>query len=445
MSGITRFYNRKLIKELALGGHDNSSIAKYVGCNVDTVRCWVSRGDVADMPRSGRPVAFGSDIQAKLTGFYCQTRPFAGNGQWTMRLAATWLNNEPSILGVSISKSTIQRILRANNLRPHLYKYFLHITDPCFFPKMAHLISLYNNPPENLYCFDECPGIQVLQRLAPDLRTEKMKLYLREFEYCRYGTVDVLAFLNVGTGGVSAQCRSDHKKETLVEVFEGHFKSAPTNDKLNYIMDNLNSHCCYELCQLVAKYSNVECPPEKQLGSMVARRGWLMKSDKRIIFHYTPYHGSWLNQVEYWFGMLNAKCLRETYNSPKDLFRSITKFQEFYNKLLTKPFKWKYTGEGLQEKAVSRFLGMLCNTTKIESGFLVKQIKLHINIANEHWGLVEGEIWLSLYEKFMEQRFLIEYVITMSAKKKFEEDLKYIQILIEILKHKLNIPNIQAA
>ncbi len=43
-----------------------------------------------------------------------------------------------------------------------------------FFPKMAHLLALYRDPPSNLYFFDECPGIQILKRLAPDLQTNEM-------------------------------------------------------------------------------------------------------------------------------------------------------------------------------------------------------------------------------------------------------------------------------
>ena len=92
---------------------------------------------------------------------------------------------------------------------------------------MNHLIKLYLNPPEHLYCFDECPGIQVLQRLSPDLQTEGMKMRLEEFEYIRNGTIDVLAFFSVNTGKVYAECRPNHTKKTLVEVFEDHLKIAP--------------------------------------------------------------------------------------------------------------------------------------------------------------------------------------------------------------------------
>ena len=213
-----------------------------------------------------------------------------------------------SLLFISLLNIKLKKI-SGFLLKPHLSKYFLHITDPDFFPKLEHLIPLYKNPSENLFCFDECPGIQILQRLVPDLITDEMRKRLEEFEYARNGTIDVFAFLQVKTGKVFAECRPNHQKETLIEVFEKHLKTLPKNEKIHYIMDNLASHSCYELCILIAKYSYIECPAEKNLNTAVKRREWLQCENKRIVFHYTPFHGSWLNMVEIWFGILNQKCL----------------------------------------------------------------------------------------------------------------------------------------
>lgn len=136
-------------------------------------------GDIVDLPRSGRPAQYLETFKLALTGFYCQTQPFAHAGRWTLRWAAVYLAAHPERLKATPSKSTIHRILQENSLKPHQSRYFLHITDPDFFPKMEHLINLYTRAPENLYFFDECPGIQILKRLLPDLRTEEMKNVLR--------------------------------------------------------------------------------------------------------------------------------------------------------------------------------------------------------------------------------------------------------------------------
>jgi hypothetical protein len=70
------------------------------------------------------------------------------------------------------------------------------VTDPDFFPKMDHLIPLYLKPPRNLFCFDECTGIQALRRLTPDLPAGADRPLCEDFDYQRNGTTDLLAFLN---------------------------------------------------------------------------------------------------------------------------------------------------------------------------------------------------------------------------------------------------------
>ena len=74
--------------------------------------------------------------------------------------------------------------------------YYLQITDADFFPKMDHVVQLYLKPPPNLFCFDECTGIQALQRLTPDLPAGPDPAVREDFNYQRHGTTDVLAFLN---------------------------------------------------------------------------------------------------------------------------------------------------------------------------------------------------------------------------------------------------------
>ena len=435
-----RIIQRHVIKYLYNNKVKARVIAFCLACHISTVRRWIHRDELQDISRAGRPVIYSQSMCLSLIGFYCQTRPFSECGRWTLRLAEKYLEKHVDITGTAISKSSIHRILQANNLKPHRSTYFLHISDPCFFPKMNHLIGLYLNPPEHLYCFDECPGIQVLQRLAPDLQTEEMKMRLEEFEYIRHGTMDVLAFYAVSTGKVYAECRRNHTKETLVEVFESQLKIAPQNEPLHYIMDNLNSHCCYGLCELIAKYSNVDCPSEKDLNNMKKRREWLMSDSKRIIFHYTPFHGSWLNQVEIWFGILNTKCLRESYSSPDAMYKAINEFYELWNTLLAKPINWEYTGKGLPEKAVKRSIQML--NTPIENmdvRFLIKQLKLMANIINEYWHEIPTTIWnnlaLELKEKY--EAIKTKIVDANSKNKKRNERIESLDCLVKLLKNKL--------
>ena len=183
-------------------------------CSVQTVRRWNRRSqttaDLHDCPRSGRPALYSDETKLRIVTFYCQTQPLPNCGRWSLRWAARRLEADPSRIGVSPSKSTLHRILQSNRLKPHQSRYFLHITDPDFFPKMEHLVSLYANPPRRLFFFDECPGIQVLKRLTPDLQTDATRQRLEEFEYIRNGTLDVFAFLHQADGKVVLECHADH-------------------------------------------------------------------------------------------------------------------------------------------------------------------------------------------------------------------------------------------
>lgn len=403
LPGAKKYLTRLMIRCLSENGMSKSSVSSYVNCHIHTVIRWAGRKDIFDLPRSGRPFIYEESHQLKIIGFYCQSQPLPKCGRWSLRMAAAYLVAHPEKVGFSISKSSIFRILQQHNLKPHRNRYFLHISDPDFFPKMEHIIELYHNPPPNLYCFDESPGIQVLQRLVPDIQTEETKIRLEEFEYIRNGTTDLFACLEVSTGKVTAECNSCHDTDTLLKFMEKHFLAAPEGDPVHYIMDNLNTHSSYEMCALVAKHSGIECPSKNNLNTMEKRRQWLMGNHKRIVFHFTPFHGSWLNMVEIWFGIIGAKCLKESFSSPDDMRNAIMTFtNELWNKLMAHPFNWRYKGEGLHEKAVERFT---CNLKsdelmKMELRILTKQMTLMKNLFCQYRNLISEKTWGCFWKTF---------------------------------------------
>ncbi len=308
--------------------------------------------------------------------FYCQTRPLPGAGRWTLRWAERRLQAGHTAVGAAPSKSTLHRILQSNRLKPHRSRYFLHITDPDFFPKMERLIALYRSPPANLVFFDECPGIQILKRLTPDLQTNGMRQRLEEFEYIRHGTLDVLAFLHQADGTVHLECRADHKTDTFLAVLRRHANRFSRTEPLHYVMDNLASHRGYPLCRLVAELSGVGCPPQPQLRTLEQRVEWLTRGDKRVVIHYTPYHGSWLNRVEFRFAIMGRKVLGESFASPDELKVALEACAADWNTLLAHPFQWSYDGSGLHEKAVNRFTKMLRHSAaQMELQILAKDFK----------------------------------------------------------------------
>lgn len=275
------------------------------------------------------------------------------------------------------------------------------------------MIKLYLDPPKNLFFFDECPGIQILKRLVPDLRTDETMKRLEEFEYIRNGTMNVLAFFNHANGRVHAECHADHKTDTFLAIFKRQVTSCPANEKIHYVMDNLSTHRGYPFCKTVAELSDVACPSEKVLNNLERRVEWLSSTDKRIIIHFTPYHGSWLNLVEFWFGIMNKKVLNGSYGSVEELKESFEAFLEEWNTLLAHPFRWSYDGKGLHQKAVNRFTKILkYAANKLEITTLTKQMRLMTNLFDNYFHEVPKENWGKLFNVLRLQEATIRNSIT---------------------------------
>ena len=393
--------------------------------------------DLQDKQRSGRPEKYAETTRLKIIAFYCQTHPFPGCGRWSIRWAALHLKAHPEQIGTAPSKSTIQRILCKNKLKPHQSKYFLHITDPDFFPKMEHLLALFRHPPANLFFFDECPGIQILKRLTPDLHTEKTRRRLEEFEYIRNGTMDVFAFFNNSNGNVFAECHGDHKTPVFLSVFKRHVSQCPKTEQLHYVMDNLSSHRGYPFCQTVATLCRVTCPSEKILNTVLKRVEWLQSTDKRIVIHYTPYHGSWLNLVEIWFGITNKKVFRESFDSPEMIKGAFDAWLYEWNSLLAHPFRWTYEGKGLHEKAVKRFTDMLNDEKQnMNIRILTKELLLMTNLLNGYFLKIKIETWNQFAQvlKSQQENIILAIQNENSPKKKKQIELALKNLILTLRK-----------
>jgi hypothetical protein len=155
-----------------MAGSTARTASVFTETHVRTVQRWVFRTNgghpLTDMPRCGRPRFFSDSRRLMTIAVYCQKcPPLPGIYRWSLRDAHRYFKEHPECVGGSISRATIQRILAGHALRPHRSKYYLQITDPDFFPRMEHIIGCYLNPPENLYCYDECTCIQALTPNLP--------------------------------------------------------------------------------------------------------------------------------------------------------------------------------------------------------------------------------------------------------------------------------------
>ncbi len=337
--------------------------------------------------------------------------PLPGCSSWSLRWAEEYFEKHPQILGDSISHSSLQRILKSHPLRPHLHKYFLQITDPDFFPKMERIIRLYLNPPEYYFCLDECPGIQALNRLVPTMPADEVGRPRYDGpDYRRNGTLDLYSILSPRDGQVFGRGTPNHRTETLCTVFREHVESQPPEASLSYVMDNLSPHFNDEFCATVADLSGVTYSP---ITPGEKRRQWLASEDKRIVIYFTPFHGSWLNMVEIWFGILNQKCLRHgSFPSVDALREAIEAFIQTWNEFFAHPFTWKYDGMDLYAKAVRRFSKhLLLQNPMMDSKFLADEFQLMRNLWDNSQSKIPLEDWTQLRAIVETRREFISAII----------------------------------
>ena len=420
-----RMWQRAAIAALNIGGIDLRSISIFTDTHLKTVHRWVCRVEegqpITDSQRCGRPRRFSEAARLMTIAVYCQQRPpLPGIHRWSLSDAQRYFKEHCELIGEPISRATIHRILLEHALRPHLRKYYLQITDPEFFPKMEHIITCYSEPPENLYCFDECTCIQALKRLTPTLPAMAGQPALEDFDYRRNGTTDLLAFLNPATGKVYGQCTDNHDRHTLSEVFSSHVRMHRPDSVLHYIMDNFSAHYHNDFCQTVADLSGV---PYSPLKTGTERRQWLQSPHKRIVVHFVPFHASWLNMIEIWFGILKSKCLRyDHFFSVEQLREAIMTFIDTWNEFYAHPFRWSYTGEGLHAKAVRRFCQLLfIQTDQMDCKFLTSQLLLMSNIAQSYIDLIPSADWCRLISLATEKQDYITNIIESDTRPQGKE------------------------
>ncbi len=179
-------------------------------------------------------------------------------------------------------------------------------------------------------------------------------------------------------------------------------------------MDNLSTHYHDDFCKTVAQLSGVEYSP---LATAEERRLWLQSEDKRIVVYFIPFHASWLNMVEIWFGILKSKCLKyDHFFSVEQLREAIIAFINTWNEFFAHPFKWSYTGKDLYAKAVRRFCRLLSiQTDQMDSKFLSSQLLLMSNIADNYSNLIPVADWLQLLDLATQNDKYITNIIEMET------------------------------
>lgn len=209
----------KIVLRCAEGG-TNKEVAAELGIAHATVNRWRSRfitlrlDGLTDEPRPGRPPSVLLDQVEDVLVATLESVP----GKDTHWSRASMAKHS------GLSKSTVGRIWKKFDLKPHLQDSFKLSTDPQFVAKVVDVVGLYHQPPEKavVLCVDEKSQIQALDRSQPVLPMMPGMPERRTHDYYRHGITSLFAAFNIADGTVISERHRRHRaiefKKFLIRI-----------------------------------------------------------------------------------------------------------------------------------------------------------------------------------------------------------------------------------
>ncbi|QJW98657.1 IS630 family transposase [Frigoriglobus tundricola] len=303
----------------------NKAVASQLGVCAATVGTWRNRfvaqrlDGLVDEPRPGAPrTVTDADVERVVTATL-ETKPKAAT-HWSTRGMAQ---------ATGMSQSTISRIWRTFELKPHRADTFKLSTDPYFVEKVRDVVGLYLAPPDRaiVLSVDEKSQVQALDRTQPVLPMTPAQVERGTHDYVRHGTTSLFAALDVATGKVIGTCHRRHRHQEFLKFLDHVDATLPREPgvSVHIVLDNYATH---------------KTPAVKR---------WFVRHPEYHL-HFIPTSSSWLNQVERFFAEITEKRIRRgVFKSVHALEQAITEYLAEHN-ADPKPFAWVADADSILDR-----------------------------------------------------------------------------------------------
>jgi transposase len=282
-------------------------------------------------PRPGAARKLSGKDEALLVATACSSPP-EGRARWTLELLSDTLVQLTA--HDSLSRETVRRRLSENALKPWRQKMWcVPKVNGEYVARMEDVLDLYAETPDPnrpVVCFDESPT-QLIGEVRQPIAAEPGQVKRYDYEYRRHGTMNLFVLLDAHrpwrkvtvserrTAVDFAACMRD-----LVDV------DFPQAERIRVVMDNLSTHTPGSL------YEAFPAPEAHRLL-------------RRLEFHFTPKHASWLNMAEIEIGALRRQCLDRRIDNRRRLEREIAAWERERNAAGAR-IRWMFTTETARTK-----------------------------------------------------------------------------------------------
>src|SRR5215213_6571827 len=303
-------------------GLDNKQVAARERVTQQTVGKWRARfvqlrlDGLSDDPRPGRPPSVTAEQVEDVVVATLESTP---------KNATHWSRAKMAQRS-GLSKSTIGRIWKAFELKPHRTDGFKISNDPLFVEKVYDVVGLYLNPPEAavVLCVDEKTQVQALARSQPAFPMMPGMPEKRTHDYVRHGTTSLFAAFNTADGTVISSLHRRHRAIEFRTFLTKIDTEVPGDLQVHLVCDNYGTHKSPTITRWLAAHP-------------------------RFHMHFTPTYSSWINQVERFFAYVTSDLLqRSDHRSVQALEADIRGWVKNWNDN-PRPFIWTKTAEQILE------------------------------------------------------------------------------------------------